>query len=574
MIHCAKCHLVNPADQRYCQSCRADLLPGEGLGIRLGVLLVSGLLSAVAVYVLLRINQGNFLPDLGCAISSPVFWGILAIFSPLMGISYAVRRTPPYQRYVNRAQRHTLLDPEQALADLTRALELAPAKEQAAIFKTRSELNQKLGLTTQATRDKIAYTESEGAYSGSSAVASLTGMDSDTYVGGIRTAEQEALLKAQEAIALGYCPKCKDVVLLDEKKRCKLHPRRRIQGMRLAVPQDEEKTRSSMRTDLFQKQRRLRMKNIAIAGFTLVAIGAYASRYLRSPASESATTPDNPAVGVANAGELALEATPSPLTFDDHGFSFQYPGDWQTISADDQTRLLNGSLKGLDASQAQYIGGVYLGGVGNCPGCAQIVIVVMDEPAMQGTFSDEQYASARQASQESMGDRLLEYNRLTVDALPAAESKYIGRSRESQNWDLIIVPPQAGQFYMFSMSASPEDYPLFEAQFQQAVDSLQIESGLPDLPPTQPAPAATPTTAVELLAIVLNPDINLRAGPGKEYAVIGRLAKGQEIRIAARNLQGDWLLLAPEGAEPAWVFATLVTLRGDLLSLPVVESQP
>lgn len=47
---------------------------------------------------------------------------------------------------------------------------------------------------------------------------------------------------------------------------------------------------------------------------------------------------------------------------------------------------------------------------------------------------------------------------------------------------------------------------------------------------------------------------NLRAGPGTDFAIIGRMVTGQSVKIVARNADGSWFLLDNGG----WVSAGLV----------------
>ncbi|HWQ83960.1 MAG TPA: hypothetical protein VN363_05305, partial [Anaerolineales bacterium] len=241
MITCERCKTVNPPELRHCQNCHRDLLPGEGGATRLIILLVAGLITSVGVWVLARFGQGEPLPDLGGAFSSPVFWAILVIVTPLSGLKMALSPTPAHQRYLNRARRHLNLDKAQAMADLNQALALAPEKERTAILKERAQLYASLGQVQQATRDRIATIESDGSYQGAEAVAALTGLDKDAFAGGMKDRDIQALLKAQAALSMGYCPKCKNVVELDGKMHCKLHRRARIESVRLAIPEDVSK---------------------------------------------------------------------------------------------------------------------------------------------------------------------------------------------------------------------------------------------------------------------------------------------------------------------------------------------
>jgi hypothetical protein len=294
--------------------------------------------------------------------------------------------------------------------------------------------------------------------------------------------------------------------------------------------------------------------------------------YLANASSTNRRTLPTPTRAVVE--DPVTQAPASPKVFNDHGFVFQYPGDWSVIQEGDIEDLLDGSLQGMDREEAEYIGGVYHGGLNNCPGCAQIVIVILRNESISGPLTDEQFEAAREANQEQMGSRSLYYDRVVMGSLTGTESVHIGRSGESQLWEFILLPPEPGLLYLFSMSAFLDDYPRFEYPFQRAVDTLEIETGPEDAPEEELAITTEPTIAVEFAATVLNQSINLRAGPGKNYSITGSLEKGQEILVSGRNEAGDWLCFDTREGGEAWVYAPLVSVEGEVIDLPVEEAQP
>lgn len=68
--------------------------------------------------------------------------------------------------------------------------------------------------------------------------------------------------------------------------------------------------------------------------------------------------------------------------------------------------------------------------------------------------------------------------------------------------------------------------------------------------------------------------LNVRSGPGTSYAVIARLAAGQNVPLLARNQTGDWVQIARPAPDDGfgWVSASLVTLDGAAGDLPVSEA--
>jgi uncharacterized protein YraI len=92
----------------------------------------------------------------------------------------------------------------------------------------------------------------------------------------------------------------------------------------------------------------------------------------------------------------------------------------------------------------------------------------------------------------------------------------------------------------------------------------------------QQAPTPTASPSGVLIATVNvgdNPDINVRAGPSQDYAIIGKLLAGQQVPALGRSPGGDWVQISyPQGPGGiGWVYAYLVTVNG---ILPIVELPP
>lgn len=84
------------------------------------------------------------------------------------------------------------------------------------------------------------------------------------------------------------------------------------------------------------------------------------------------------------------------------------------------------------------------------------------------------------------------------------------------------------------------------------------------------APGARATEAAEIATIeafnatqkpqvtAANGNVNLRQGPGTDYAVVGTLTKGESLEVIGRNADSSWWQVsAPVGA--AWVAASVVS---------------
>jgi uncharacterized protein YraI len=85
-------------------------------------------------------------------------------------------------------------------------------------------------------------------------------------------------------------------------------------------------------------------------------------------------------------------------------------------------------------------------------------------------------------------------------------------------------------------------------------------------------PRAQGTPAPEVWAEAIQ-QANVRSGPGLEYPVVGEIVAGTRYATLARHSVARWLQLA-YGRGTAWVYEDLVTLTGDVASLPVTGEFP
>jgi uncharacterized protein YraI len=89
-------------------------------------------------------------------------------------------------------------------------------------------------------------------------------------------------------------------------------------------------------------------------------------------------------------------------------------------------------------------------------------------------------------------------------------------------------------------------------------------------PPAQQTAVPTSSTAIA----TFNQPVNVRRGPGTIFnPPIGSFNAGQTSDILARNPGGDWYKVRYGGSE-GWVFAQLITVSGDVSSLPVDQGPP
>lgn len=88
---------------------------------------------------------------------------------------------------------------------------------------------------------------------------------------------------------------------------------------------------------------------------------------------------------------------------------------------------------------------------------------------------------------------------------------------------------------------------------------------------------ATVTSTPSGPSIFVNPDqeqINVRAGPGTNYAKVGVLVSGQEAEAIGRSAQGLWIQIRYIGAPGGvgWVYTPLVRAPNE--TLPIIEPPP
>jgi len=94
-----------------------------------------------------------------------------------------------------------------------------------------------------------------------------------------------------------------------------------------------------------------------------------------------------------------------------------------------------------------------------------------------------------------------------------------------------------------------------------AFDPLPVVGGSPSNP--QLEPEIGPVRAAASI------DMNVRAGPGLEYAIIGHLPQGQAIVLDGKS--GAWYRFRFNNQREGWLWAALVLTNGDQANLPDVQ---
>ena len=116
-------------------------------------------------------------------------------------------------------------------------------------------------------------------------------------------------------------------------------------------------------------------------------------------------------------------------------------------------------------------------------------------------------------------------------------------------------------------------------------DYLAIASSYPTptlVPTYTPTPSATPTqrvvshsppTATPVPAVIPKTNMNVRAGPGTNYPIIGSAKQGQSYRVTGRNANSDWWQI-DFGGKRGWLAASLTEGQFSVSVISVVTPPP
>lgn len=87
-----------------------------------------------------------------------------------------------------------------------------------------------------------------------------------------------------------------------------------------------------------------------------------------------------------------------------------------------------------------------------------------------------------------------------------------------------------------------------------------------------PTPTATPTAEQTAPVFTVNrPVVNVRQGPGTNYAVIGQVTEGDEFSANGKNQAGDWLRFCCVGGGDGWIYKPLLIVENEQ-GLSVVQA--
>lgn len=116
---------------------------------------------------------------------------------------------------------------------------------------------------------------------------------------------------------------------------------------------------------------------------------------------------------------------------------------------------------------------------------------------------------------------------------------------------------------------TPAIAPTNTATPEPTATETPVETPTPEVPPTD-----TPEPTPEIARLVINnPTLNVRGGPGTNYAVVGRANNGERYDVTGKNSQGTWYQINFNG-QNGWVAGEFVGLEGDPGSVQVAANIP
>ena len=149
-----------------------------------------------------------------------------------------------------------------------------------------------------------------------------------------------------------------------------------------------------------------------------------------------------------------------------------------------------------------------------------------------------------------------------------------------------IAPKEGGKYTVAAavssdsgQSAAVQGETVIEVRTVQPTPTPETTPEPTPTPTPEPTPAEEPTPTPEPTqvaqaepeATVTNNVLNLRAGPGTNYATVGQVQRNDRLKILGKNPQGTWIkIVAPNGTE-AWVILTYVTINVSLNDVPLAE---
>lgn len=236
-----------------------------------------------------------------------------------------------------------------------------------------------------------------------------------------------------------------------------------------------------------------------------------------------------------------------------------------------------------------------LAGLAGCGGAAQPLSVVINSPVANATVD----VNTPMTIQGMVtGDNLPAANitriEVIVDGVPIANAPVGEEARNAVQLPIQLewTPTTAGAHFVQFNVHGPEDALIAKSDaviFTVNAPAPTATSAPPPKPaetPTPP-PTATPDTSTITATTAALPDsvletptltvtaeiVNVREGPGTNYAVIGQLQNGQTTAVKGKSADGAWWQIAFQNGN-GWVFGELTQANAAAQSVTVAQAPP
>lgn len=103
---------------------------------------------------------------------------------------------------------------------------------------------------------------------------------------------------------------------------------------------------------------------------------------------------------------------------------------------------------------------------------------------------------------------------------------------------------------------------------QGAVDAVALAANIP------PSPTPTATPRPKPVAVVLNPRVNVRSGPGTDFDVVAQAPQGARLDLVGRNEAGDWWQVCCVNGQRGWITDELIAKEGPVEQVELSPDLP
>ena len=147
----------------------------------------------------------------------------------------------------------------------------------------------------------------------------------------------------------------------------------------------------------------------------------------------------------------------------------------------------------------------------------------------------------------------------------------------------VIIPEGAGTYYVMVSSSVAAPGGLLTVQIAAAGVASSPPIVAPPVvqpPPVQPPPAQPPVVQPPPAGICVayaqqaNTVVNIRSGPGTNYAIAAQIPAGGTFQITGRDFTGQWYAGTLPGGAIGWVSSTVVALTGSCSQLALIGASP